>query len=510
MTMFESLLLLLLAAIVLLQVARRVGLPYPAMLALAGVAFAFVPGAPTLRIEPETVLALFIAPVLLDAAYDFPLGAASRLWRPLAIMVLGAVLVTTAVVATIGWAFAGLPIAAAIVLGAIVAPPDAAAATAVAGTVTLPRRTVAVLKGESLLNDATALLLFSGALAIQTADGSAGQVALRLVLAVPGGLLLGVASGWVVKRVSRYVAGTLGGNLFQFVAAFGIWLIAEHLELSAVLAVVASAVVIARGQDGVESPRMRVHSFAVWATVVFLLNVLAFMLMGMQARAILGRLDGRAWDDLELVGLVIAGVVASRFAVVMAWNYASRHWRRVRGSLDAPTIGQGVVVSWAGMRGLLSLATAFALPANFPQRDLVVLTAFGVVLATLVFQGMTLAPLVRLFKLDRMEDPQAELAEARRRLTDAALSKLDDLPDGDGLRATYQAKRAAHDDPERAAWLDRQRQAGLAVVAAQREALDDLREDGQIGSETFFQLQEELDWRALTLLPDEERRIEEA
>lgn len=511
MTFFEILLALLLVAIVLLQVARRLGLPYPSMLALAGVGVAFVPGVPPILIDPETALALFIAPILLDAAYDYPLDAASRLWRPLAIMVLGAVLVTAATVAGIGWWMANLPVAAAIVLGAIVAPPDAAAATAVANSVSLPRRTVAVLKGESLLNDATALLLFNGALAVQTAEGSGGEIALHLALAVPGGLLLGAACGWLIQRVNQFVAGTLGGNILQFVTAFAVWLVAEHLEFSAVLAVVACGVVIGQSAHQNTSPRVRVHSFAVWATVVFLLNVVAFLLMGMQARLILGRLPASELPgQLGIVGAVVAGVMVARMLVVMTWDIASRRWPAVRGSLDAPTIGQGVLVGWAGMRGLLSLATAFALPSDFPQRDLVVLAAFAVVLATLVLQGLTLTPLIRLLGLDRLEDPAQELAEARHRLTDTALTRLKDFPDAKALHETFSAKRAADDHPDKARWLDQQRDAMLAVVDAQRHELDRLLREETIGTEIFYQLQEELDWRALTLLPEEEKRIEEA
>jgi monovalent cation/hydrogen antiporter len=186
-------LVLLLVAVVLLRIVRRVALPYPAMLAVAGVAVALIPGAPTIRIDidPETTLALFIAPVLLDAAYDFPVITASALWRPLVVLAAGAVLATTAVVAFIGWWTAGLPVAAAIVLGAIVAPPDAAAAVAVLGTVSLPRRTIGVLKGESLFNDAVALLLFNGALMIQISGKVDGLTGLQLTVAVP------VASCWV-------------------------------------------------------------------------------------------------------------------------------------------------------------------------------------------------------------------------------------------------------------------------------------------------------------------------
>lgn len=260
MTVFESLLALLLVAIVLLQASRRLGPPYPAMLAAAGVLLALVPGAPIIAIEPKTALALFIAPALLDAAFDFPIGVARKLWRPLVVLAVGAVLVTTALVAWIGWAYAGLPIAAAVVLGAIVAPPDAAAATAVLTSVSLPHTTVAVLKGESLFNDATALLLFGGALAIQANGGLDAGVGWRLGLAAPGGVLFGMASAFVVRRANRFVAGTLGGNLLQFVTAFLVWILADHLHLSAVLAVVAMAMTAAAGSQGRNSPRMRVHS----------------------------------------------------------------------------------------------------------------------------------------------------------------------------------------------------------------------------------------------------------
>lgn len=512
MTFFESLLVLLLAAVVLLQVSRRLALPYPAMLAVAGVLVAFIPGSPVIRIEPATALALFIAPVLLDAAYDFPVGTASRLWRPLVLLAVLAVLVTTALVAWIGWAVAGLPIAAAIVLGAIVAPPDAAAATAVLGTVSLPRRTIAVLRGESLFNDATALLLFGGALAVQQSGSFDGEVGLRLGIAVPGGMLFGYLCGMAMRYVSDFVSGTLGGSIVQFVSAFLVWIIAEHLHLSAVLAVVVCAMTVARDPNAMGSPRMRVHSFAIWATVVFLLNVVAFLLMGMQARTILAGLASEELREaLELTGLVIVAIVAARFVMVMGWNWLARHYPAVRGNLEAPTVTQGIVVSWSGMRGLVSLATAFALPADFPQRDVVVLVAFGVVLATLVVQGLTLAPLIRLLKVDRIEDPNAEIAEARAALVEAALGRLDGVAGrpAAALAESYRLKRAARTDPAAAGAMEEARELGLAVIGAQRQALRRLRDEQRIGMDAYYVLLEEIDWRELTLLPEDERRIEE-
>jgi monovalent cation/hydrogen antiporter len=190
MSFFESLLILLLAAIALLQISRRFSLPYPAMLAAAGVAVSMVPGVHAFPIDPELALALFIAPALLDAAFDFPIATVRRFWGPLVALAVGSVVVTAALVAWAGWMFMRLPIAAALVLGAIVAPPDAAAATAVLSSMAIPRNTDAVLRGESLFNDAAALLLFSGALAVQTAGTLDTHVGLQLTLAAPGGMLL--------------------------------------------------------------------------------------------------------------------------------------------------------------------------------------------------------------------------------------------------------------------------------------------------------------------------------
>ena len=422
------------------------------------------------------------------------------------------VLATTAVVAIIGWWTAGLPVAAAIVLGAIVAPPDAAAAVAVLGTVSLPRRTIGVLKGESLFNDAVALLLFNGALTIQMSGNVGGLTGLQLTAAVPGGILLGIGLGWLISRVGRFVTNTLGGNVFQFLGAFMVWIVAEHLHLSAVLAVVACAMTLARSPTATSSPRMRVHSFAVWASVVFLLNVLAFLLMGLQARLIVGRMPvDRLVEAARVAGLVILAIVVTRFVVVMAWNRLAVRFASIRGRLPPPTWGQGVVVAWSGMRGLVTLATAFALPSGFPQRDLVVLTAFAVVLATLVVQGLTLAPLIRQLRLDRVEDPASNLADARRTLARVGLEEIDDLGAGKDLtlRDLYALKCAAPPPPGTAERLDGYRRLGLAVVGAQRQALLRLRDEQQIDIDAYYLLQEEIDWRELTLLPDNQRRIDE-
>ncbi len=513
MTFFESLLVLLLAAIVLLQISRRLSLPYPAMLAAAGVAVALIPGSPTISFEPNTALALFMAPVVLDAAYDFPIGAVHRLRRQLIVFAVFAVIATTALVAWLGWRLIGLPVAAAVALGAIVAPPDAAAATAVLKAVSIPRSADAVLKGESLFNDGTALLLFSGALALLSSGAVTAGVGLRIALAAPGGLLFGVVCALFFRRVNRFVQNTLGGNLLQFVVAYLLWISAEHLGLSAVLSTIAFAMTIARTPEVNAATRMRVQSFAVWSAVVFALNVFAFLLMGLQGRSIVARMDpAHLRGSLTFAGVVVLAIVVARLAIVIGFDRLNAWLGMLRRRTRPSSWRQAVLEGWTGMRGFVTLATAIALPASFPQRDLAVLTAFFVVLATLVIQGLTLVPLVRLLKLDEGDALNEEVSKGRCRLSKAALTALEGQtgPEADNIRFGYLVQREAMKDPCGTRSIKKSRELGLSAIRAQREELERMRADDMIGVDTYLRLQEELDWNELTLLSDDERRIEES
>ncbi|TGX52745.1 sodium:proton antiporter [Sphingomonas gei] len=511
MTFFESLVALLLLAVILLQVARRTWIPYPTMLATAGVIVALVPGSPEIAIDGHTMLALFIAPVLLDAAFDFPLAAVRKLWRPLVALAVVAVLLTTAVVAWIGWAFAGLPLAAAITLGAIVAPPDAAAATTVLRSASLPRRTTQVLTGESLLNDATSLLLFSAAVAIQSHGTIDGVVGLQLGLAVPGGIALGLAMAWGFRFIIPHTRGSFGGNLLEFVNTFVAWLIAERLGLSAVLCVVTMAMFIANDPRMKIHARDRVQSFAVWGVAVFVLNVVAFLMMGMQAHSIIGAMTpDRLREAARVAAMVVAGVIVTRLVWVLIYNRLAARFAWLRGEASPASFTQAVVIGWCGMRGLVTLATAFALPRDFPQRDLIVLSAFAVVLATLVLQGLTLSPLIRLLGLNE-DDDHAERVEAQRALADAALKAVAG-PQGrvaDEIRRQFEIDRSAVDGGEACGdFLARQR-LKLKAITAQRARLHALRDEDAIGAEEFERLQEALDWHELAIGTAEQRTIEE-
>lgn len=519
MTFFESLLVLLAIAIGLLQISRRLSIPYPTMLAAAGVLLALVPGAPEIGLDPHMALALFIAPAIVDAAFDFPVVAARRYWRPLFALAVIAVVLSAGAVAWLGVAVAGLPLFAALALGAIVAPPDAAAATAVLGSVNMPRRSVTVLKGESLLNDATALLLFSAAVALQTRDGAqtggglTGDLALHLGLAVPGGVLLGFVLARFFRYITPIVTGTRGANLMEFVSCFGLWIIAEKLKLSAVLCVVTFAMTLAYTANLTTPPRMRIHSFAVWDAVVFCLNVFAFLLMGFQARAIVSGMTPESLHDAAwFAGSVVLCLIGVRLVWLLVYNRLAHRFRILRGDLEPATLGQGLLVGWCGMRGLVTLATAFSLPGDFPHRDLIVLTAFAVVLATLVIQGLTLPLLVRWLKLDGDNGLDAEMAEVRADLAATALRTLKDKDDpaADYWRYGFETARAAARTPDAGEPLEHQRQLGLSALRAQRERLEALRHEERVGADAYLILQEELDFAEVTITRESDRRIEES
>jgi len=358
------------------------------------------------------------------------------------------------------------------------------------------------------------LLIFGAAVAVQNNSGIDSGVALRLGLAVPGGIALGIAMAWAFRFVIPYTRGSLGGNLLEFVNTFLAWIVAERLGFSAVLCVVAVGMFVANTPSVQVDARNRVQSFAIWSAAVFLLNVLAFLLMGMQVRAIVGGMTpDRLRDSLGFAGLVVLGVIGTRLAWVLLYNRLATRivWLRGGHAMRAPRLSQGIVVGWCGMRGLVTLATAFALPANFPQRDLIVLSAFAVVLATLVVQGLTLSPLIRLLGLADGHAGERELDKGRRKLADAALAAIADETGrvAQEIRRQFEIDLAAQGDSPDCADYDERQRLKLSAIAAQRDRLYALRDEDAIGAETFEQLQEELDWRELSIGPAGRRTIVE-
>lgn len=256
---------------------------------------------------------------------------------------------------------------------------------------------------------------------------------------------------------------------------------------------------------------MRVHSFAVWTTVVFLLNVVAFLLMGLQARRIVEAMSAAELERaIGFAAIVVAGVITTRVAMAFLFHTIVVYRHRRGNDLAPFAPGETLLVGWAGMRGLVTLATAFALPANFPERDLVVLTAFAVVLATLVIQGATLAPMIGFFKLERRAEARQEVEAARRSLAEAALKRLDkeEGVEAEAIRLAYRQLCEGSDQIETLP-LDRRRGLSLAAVLAQRQRLEELRDADRVGPGQYLELQEDLDWQQLAAGSDEDRRITE-
>src|SRR5437899_1869965 len=447
MALFESTLALLLGAVILTGVARRVGVPYPSLLAIAGAALAFVPAGPELEIDPDLALALFVAPVLLDAAFDTSPRELKRNALPLTSLAIVAVLITTAAVALIGWKLAGLPLAAAIALGAIVAPPDAAAAAAVLRQFRPPRRLMAVLQGESLLNDATALLAYRMAVVAATGVLVLGSAIPILALSTIGSIVAGYVLARLFRLAMTRVDDAATATILQFVGTFGVWIFADRVGLSAIITMVVYAITLARSVSRTASPRNRVSSYSVWETAVFVLNVLAFVLMGLQSRPILDRLSESGRVEALILGVA---VLATGLLVRLAWVLAAGATMRLLSSwfgrqwqVGKQGMRGDLLVAWCGMRGLVTLATAFALPPGFPGRDPIVLTAFCVVLGTLVLQGLTLKPLLRLLHFEPDNSIEEEVSHARVAVMQAALDSLggDASPVAAAVRDQYAAAR---------------------------------------------------------------------
>jgi Na+/H+ antiporter len=507
MILFEWTLLLLLGAVLVAGLARRLEVPYPALLALAGAGLAFLPFAPAIEIAPDLALALFVAPVLLDAAFDTSPRDLKRYAVALTSLAVFAVIVTTAAVALVGWTLAGLPVAAAVALGAIVAPPDAVAAAAVLGQFRPPRRILAILQSESLLNDASALLIYRVAVTAAAGSLALGSTAPMLILSTFGsiaaGYLLARLSGLLLTRVCDAASATV----LQFVSTFGVWILADRIGLSAIITMVVYAMTLARAAPRRTSARNRISTYSVWETAVFVLNVLAFVLMGLQARPILARLSEQSGVGAMVLGMAtLATVIVVRLAWALADGAAVRLVTRsseTRARAGTQDVRSDLLVGWCGMRGLVTLATAFALPPDFPGRDPIVLTAFCVVLGTLVLQGMTLKPLLRLLHLETDRSVEEEVSRGRVAVMQAALDSLD----GDGstaasaVREQYAAARAVAENPASPQAATPYDELRLRAIESQRAALERLRKTGAIGDEAYHRLQEEIDWAELDAAP---------
>ena len=510
MPVFKLVITLLLVGAVLAALARRIRAPYPALLALAGAALALLPNLPEVRLDPELALTLLVAPVLLDAAFDSSPRDLRHNWRVVTGLALVAVGLTVAVVAVVArWLVPGIPWPAAIALGAVVAPPDAAAATAVLTQLRPPHRILVILQGESLFNDASALLIYRLAVAAAVTGSFAGWEAVPMLAAVAlGSVVLGALAAQVSIYLTPRITDVPTAVIVQFLDTFAVWMLAEQVHLSGILTVVVFAIFVARRAPDLISARLRIQSYAVWEVVVFMLNVLAFILIGLQLKPILARLSGAELTRYGAAAIAIcAAVIVVRIVWVMSYTAVAR-WGGARVSTAA-----AAVVAWCGMRGIVTLAAALALPeggdGTFPYRDFILFTAFSVVLVTLVVQGMTVGPLMKLLALRDDGAVEREVRLARAETARAALAAMDGAIEGGAadhgemlgfLRRKYQVRLLRAEQGDQAlhpAEADGWRDFGSVQRRAymeERRRLSDLRARGVIGDDAFHRVEEELDW----------------
>lgn len=506
MEVFELVIALLLGGALLAAIARRISTPYPALVAIAGAGLALVPGVPPLVLDPELALALFVAPVLLDAAFDASQRDLRKNWRTVAGLAVGAVVLTVAIVALVAHALVpGLPWAAAIALGAIVAPPDAAAATAVLKQLRPPNQLLIVLEGESLFNDASALLIYRFAVgAIATGVVTAWSFTGTLIAVTVGSVVLALVLSQLVMKAMPRIHDVATAVIVQFCSTFAVWLLAERLHLSGIITMVVFAMAVSRASAQTTPARVRVPSYAVWEVAVFVLNVLAFILVGLQLRQIVERSEWTQYLGVALA-VCVAVILARMLWVSVAAAVSRWRCRQIEGREDVVALSgrAAYLVGWCGMRGTVTLAAALALPANFPHRDLIFFTSFAVVLVTLVVQGMTLRPLLGWLDLHDEGMVEREVQLARVETLRAALESVrasGGSESADLLRRRYELRlRRAEGNTAGGDEDANHVEAERVATAAGRQRLIELRENGTIGDAAFQRVEQELDVRELEL-----------
>jgi CPA1 family monovalent cation:H+ antiporter len=514
----EAVLLLLLAATALAVFARRIGIPYPILLVLGGLLIGLLPGLPRIELEPDLVFLLFLPPILFGAGYFTSIRDFRANLRAIGLLSVGLVLATTAAVAMVANALIpGLGLPAAFALGAIVAPPDAVAATSIFQRLGAPRRAVTILEGESLVNDATALVAYRFAVAAAaTGTFSLADAGIAFVGVAIGGILFGLLVGWIVSAVLRRVDDPVFSVVITFLAPALAYIPAEQLTVSGVLAAVAAGIYTGRQAARTLSSSVRVAGAAAWQVLLFLINGAVFILIGVQLPTVLEGIEHRPVPELVGLAVVVSLVV---ILVRILWVFPGTYIPRwlfagIREREPRPSPANVFLVAWAGMRGVVSLAAALALPLDFPERHLLIFLTFSVILATLVGQGLTLPLVIRGLGIVGDASEAREGAHARTVAAEAALARIDQLAVEwpghleliEALRVQYGHRsrdsglHAGHvplDEAERE--ILEHRQIRAAVIDAERAALIVLRDAGSIRDETFRLVERDLDLEELRM-----------
>jgi Na+/H+ antiporter len=503
------------AAAAVAGIARRLGWSAPLLLVGAGLGASYLPGLPDYGLDPWAVLHLVVPPLLFAAAWQSSAVSFRQNLRPIGLLSVGLVLFTTLVVGVVAWSVSPeLSLAAAFALGAIVAPPDSVVAMSVGRSAGLPRRLVVILAGESLLNDAMALTAYRVAVVAATTVAFSWLAGGRaFAFAAVGGAAIGVALAWVGGALLRWLTDAVLENTVILATPFLGYALADRIHASGELAIVVAGLILGHRSPSLQTYASRLQAIMIWKLTDFLLESVVFALIGLQLPSVLAGLSGHSIAELAgLTAAVVAAVVMARFVWIYPATYLPRRFsRRIRQRDPAPTWRYPLVLSWTGMRGVVSLAAASALPAAFPHRDLILFLTFAVVVGTLMLQGLTLPAVIRRLGVTGADGAADTLAEAaaQHSAAKAGLSRLDVLLAARG-RVPDEVVRRLRDRAETrqfAAWeriggdpepgsetpTGAYRRLLREMMQAERGVFIELRDAGRIDDEVLRRVQLELD-----------------
>lgn len=506
------------AAIIIAALGRRLPIPTAILQVLGGLMIGLVPGSSALRVSPDLVFFVFLPPILWAAAFFTSFRDFKANLRPIGLLAIGLVVATTAAVAVVArQLMPGMPWAAAVALGAIVSPPDAVAAEAILKRMPIPRRVVSVLLGESLVNDASALILYRGALAaLITGVFSAGELVVGFFVSSIVGIFIGLTVGWLIVLAARRTEDPLAETALTLIGPYLAWIGAEYLHMSSVLACVAGGLYVRQHFSTIVAPASRIQSRAVWDLFLFGLNSLVFLLLGAEFGNLMETVPPGTMLHVGFEGLAISALVIVVRLIWVPIVTVLPRWlsAELRARDPIPPPATIFIVSWTSMRGMVSLAAALALPlvtavgAPTPFRTEIILITITVIMVTLVLQGLTLIPLFS--RLHFPEDPAPRLEEEHAR-TEARRAALDHLADlVDEPWATAEARKSVETDLHQLHRLhadgdhgdghaEAVRRVRLGTLGAKRRTLIRLRDEGAISDEVLLDLESELDYEALRL-----------
>src|SRR3954447_1479635 len=431
----ETFVLLLAAALALTWLSRKIGVPYPVALVLGGIALAFVPGVPQVRPDPELVLLLFVAPLLFADAFFAPVAELARNARSVAVLASVLVGVTAGVVAVAAHITLNVGWGPAFALGGALAATDAVAPVQVLGREGADPRLVAVIQGESLLNDGVAFALVKVASsAVVTGSFSLASASGQLVLSILGGIAIGFAVAALIVEARRRTSDTIVEAALSLITPLVAYIAADRLGASGILAAVASGLWMGPRSRSLVAPLTRVEVQAAWQIIAYVLNSLLFLIVGLQMREVIDAVNLPAGQVALASGAILVALIGIRVVWALTVPSAWQGVRRLAGrSSEISSRGWRLALAWSGVRGSLALAAVLSLPATtdsgapFPGRDVIVLVTLIIIVATLVIQGLTLRPLMRALGLTDRERAEHEEAHARARAAEAALEQLDDV-----------------------------------------------------------------------------------